>query len=245
MRGRYIFILDADLQDPPELLGPMLEEIRAGYDVVYGQRRVRDGESAFKRSSASLFYRILDRLVDVNIPRDTGDFRLITRRVLDQLNAMPERYRFVRGMVSWIGMRQKAFLYDRDARYAGETKYPLHKMVAFALDAITSFSVVPLRLASAAGAFAGIASFITMAWVFAAWLSGNTVGGWASIAAIILFIGSIQLMMMGIMGEYLGRMYMESKGRPLFIIQDIYNNPEAVPHPVHDMHESLRSTING
>lgn len=244
VRGQYVFILDADLQDPPELLGPMMAEIHSGYDVVYGQRKSRSGESIFKKKSAKLFYRTLNRLVDVRIPQDTGDFRLMTRTVLDHLNQMPERFRFIRGMVSWIGLRQKAFMYDRDARFAGETKYPLHKMMAFALDAITSFSVIPLKLASAAGALTGLAAFLTIAWVFIAWLSGNTASGWTSLTAIVLFMGSIQLTIMGIMGEYLGRMYIEAKGRPLFVVQQVYNNAAATKNPVQEIRANLEKLIN-
>lgn len=244
-RGAFIFILDADLQDPPELLGAMMKEINAGHDVVFGQRRARAGETAFKRSTASMFYRLLDKLVDVKIPRDAGDFRLMTRRVLNQLNAMPERYRFVRGMVSWIGYRQIALLYDRDARFAGETKYPLRKMVAFAIDAITSFSVVPLRLASWVGAITSVMALVTLGWVFIAWMSGATISGWTSLTAIVLVIGSIQLIMLGIMGEYLGRMYVESKRRPLFIIDQIYAGLKQAENPVHQMQAKIERVVNG
>jgi len=150
-RGDYVFVLDADLQDPPELLPQMLAKAREGYDVVYGQRVARAGETAFKKASASAFYRLLSSLVDVSIPRDTGDFRLMTHRVVAHFNAMPERFRFVRGMVGWLGFRQVAIQYERDRRFAGETHYPLRKMVRFAADAITSFSIIPLRFASLLG----------------------------------------------------------------------------------------------
>lgn len=228
VRGDLVFVLDADLQDPPELLGPMLAKLREGNDVVYGQRIRRHGETAFKRGTASLFYRLLARMVDTHIPRDTGDFRLMTRRVVDQLNAMPERYRFIRGLVSYVGFNQAAFPYERDARFAGETNYPLRKMVALAIDAVTSFSVVPLRFASHLGmlfGLAGLASLIGIGWV---WLQGGTVQGWASLAALILIMGSVQLLVLGVFGEYLGRMYMEGKHRPLFIIAEVRRHPVAI-----------------
>ncbi|MBO9516501.1 MAG: glycosyltransferase family 2 protein [Porphyrobacter sp.] len=220
-RGDYVFILDADLQDPPELLPTMLSKLRQGYDVAYGQRTARAGETKFKKASASLFYRMLGRLVDVEIPRDTGDFRLMSRRVTLQLNAMPERYRFVRGMVGWIGFNQIAVPYDREARFAGETHYPLRKMIRFAIDAITSFSVVPLRCASLLGIAFGVLGMVALGWVGISWLSGGTVTGWTSLAALILIIGSVQLLVLGVFGEYLGRMYMETKRRPLFIVDQV------------------------
>ncbi len=228
VRGDLVFVLDADLQDPPELLGPMLERLREGHDVVYGQRIKRHGETAFKRGTAALFYRMLDRMVDTDIPRDTGDFRLMTRRVVDQLNAMPERYRFIRGLVSFIGFSQVAFPYDRDPRFAGETNYPLRKMIALAVDAVTSFSTVPLRFASHLGMLFGIAGLIALVWVVWAWLQGGAVQGWASLAALTLIMGSVQLLVLGVFGEYLGRMYMEAKQRPLAIIAEVRRHPIAL-----------------
>lgn len=227
VRGELIFVLDADLQDPPELLGPMLEQVRQGYDVVYGQRIKRHGETAFKRGTASLFYRMLASMVDTHIPRDTGDFRLMTRRVVDQLNAMPERYRFIRGLVSYIGFNQTAFPYERDARFAGETNYPLRKMMALAVDAITSFSVVPLRFASHLGMLFGLAGLVSLVGILWVWMRGGTVEGWASLAALILIMGSVQLLVLGVFGEYLGRMYMEAKQRPLSIIAEVRRHPIA------------------
>jgi dolichol-phosphate mannosyltransferase len=243
--GELIFILDADLQDPPELIGPMLELVRAGNDVVYGQRRKRDGETAFKRATASVFYRLLDRLVDVDIPRDTGDFRLMTRRVLNVLQAMPERYRFVRGMVSWVGFKQAPLPYDREARFAGETKYPLHKMISFAIDAITSFSVAPLRIASWMGVCAGLGAMLMLAYVLGAWVMGYAISGWTSTLAIILVLGSTQLMILGIMGEYLGRMYMEAKRRPLYIIDEVHGVRGARGNAVHHLHDTILERVNG
>lgn len=220
-RGNVVMVMDADLQDPPELLPALLAKMAEGHDVVYGQRVSRTGETIFKRASASLFYRLLQRMVDVPVPRDTGDFRVMSRRVVDQLNAMPERYRFVRGMVSWIGFSQVALPYEREARFAGQSNYPLKKMIAFALDAITSFSTVPLRLTTHLGFIAGAMGLLTLGWVFISYLMGDVLTGWTSIAGLVLIIGSLQLTMLGIFGEYLGRMYMEGKHRPLFIIDEV------------------------
>jgi polyisoprenyl-phosphate glycosyltransferase len=225
-RGERVFILDADLQDPPELLGPMMERMDQGIDVVYGKRIKRDGETLFKTLSAYLFYRMLGRMVEIDIPTDTGDFRLISRRALDVLNRMPENHRFIRGLVSWIGFRQEPFFYERAARFAGETKYPLSKMLRFALDAITGFSVRPLRLASYLGVGFGFAGLLTLFYVFLSWLRGDTVQGWTSLIAVILVLGSAQLLVLGVMGEYVGRLYIESKRRPLYVIQDIRRSGE-------------------
>jgi polyisoprenyl-phosphate glycosyltransferase len=221
-RGDAIFVVDADLQDPPELLGPMLEIMATQQaDVVYGQRTARSGETAFKKASASLFYRLLNSLSDVTIPVDTGDFRLMSKRAKDMLQSMPERHRFVRGMVAWIGFKQVALPYQRDARFAGETKYPLSKMLKLTVDALTGFSTSPLRLASHLGIWFGLAGLFMLLYVIVAWASGSTVSGWASISALVIIIGSLQMILIGIIGEYLGRLYTESKGRPLFIIRDI------------------------
>ncbi len=219
--GERIFIIDADLQDPPELLSKMMERMDDGCEVVFGQRIKRDGETAFKKATAFTFYRLLNRLVDIDIPRDTGDFRLISRRAVEVLNNMPEQHRFIRGMVSWIGMRQEPLPYERAARFAGETKYPLSKMIRFAIDAVTGFSIKPLKMASYLGVCFGIASLLLIIYVMAQFFLGHTVQGWTSIAVIILVLGSVQLFVIGIMGEYLGRLYMESKGRPLYVIQDV------------------------
>lgn len=244
VRGTLIFILDADLQDPPELLGKMVDHLHDGADVVYGQRTARVGETAFKRGTAALFYRFLSIMTDVTIPRDTGDFRLMTRRVAEQLKAMPERYRFVRGMVSWIGFRQVALPYQRDARFAGQTNYPLRKMIALAVDAVTSFSTVPLRFASHLGMIFGVIGLLALAWVGWGWLSGGAVRGWASLAALILVVGSVQLLVLGVFGEYLGRMYMEAKNRPLFIVDEIRTQAETedIANPVHEMTQILHET---
>ncbi len=227
-RGERIFIIDADLQDPPELLLKMMERMDDGCDVVFGQRIKREGETAFKKASAFAFYRLLNRMVDIDIPQDAGDFRLMSRRAVDILNSMPEHHRFIRGMVSWIGMRQEALPYERAARFAGETKYPISKMIRFAIDAITGFSVRPLRMASYLGICFGIATLLLLAYVLINYFLGHTVEGWTSLAVIILALGSVQLFVAGVMGEYLGRLYIESKGRPLFVIQEVVCSNELV-----------------
>ncbi|MCU1233360.1 MAG: glycosyl transferase, family 2 [Candidatus Solibacter sp.] len=220
-RGERILIIDSDLQDPPELLEPMMKVVDDGYDVVYGMRRTRAGESSFKKATAFLFYRMLNAFADREIPKDTGDFRLITRRVLEILNAMPENHRFIRGMVSWAGFRQTPFLYDRQARAAGETKYPLRKMLAFALDAITSFSVKPLRLAFYAGMLLSGVSILLLAYSVYSYFATNTVRGWTSMIALMLIFFSVQFLFIGLIGEYLGRMYLEAKRRPLFVVNNV------------------------
>jgi polyisoprenyl-phosphate glycosyltransferase len=225
-RGERILIIDADLQDPPELLAAMMTLMDQGADVVYGQRRQRDGESLFKRTTAAAFYRLIGRLTDVEIPADTGDFRLMNRRVLDLLLAMPERHRFIRGMVAWIGGRQVPLVYDRQARVAGESKYPLSKMIRFAADAITAFSVVPLMASMTIGwimAAVGIGFFV---YSIVGWLMGANLPGWTSIMAAIGLLGGMQFLMLGIIGAYLGRLYDQSKGRPLFMIRDIVGGPK-------------------
>lgn len=226
-RGSLILIIDADLQDPPELLPRMIELVDQGADVVYGQRTVRHGESALKRGTAALFYRLLDHLTDVKIPVDTGDFRLMTRRALDVLIAMPEQHRFIRGMVSWIGFHQVPIPYERQERFAGETKYPFSKMLRLAIDAVTSFSTRPLRLASFFGFGFAILGLAGLAYTLGSWLRGYAVPGWTSITSIFLLMGSAQMFVLGIIGEYLGRLYMEAKGRPLFVIESVVREAEA------------------
>lgn len=227
-RGDRIFILDADLQDPPELLPEMMACMDRGVDVVFGQRTKREGETAFKKASASAFYRLFNWMVDIDLPRDTGDFRLMSRRALDVLNGMPEQHRFIRGMVSWIGLRQEALPYERAARFAGKTNYPLVKMIRLAMDAVTGFSVRPLRLASYVGILTGIATLFLLGYVLAGHFLGNTVPGWTSLAVVVLGLGSVQLFVLGVMGEYLGRLYLESKGRPLFVIDEVVcANPQS------------------
>jgi glycosyltransferase involved in cell wall biosynthesis len=220
-QGERVLVLDADLQDPPELLSQMMRLMDAGRDIVYGQRTKREGETPFKKISAHLFYRLLHWLVDIEIPPDAGDFRLMSRRAVDILNAMPEHHRFIRGMVSWMGLRQEAMPYERAARFAGETKYPLAKMARLAIDAITAFSVRPLRLASYLGLGFGGAALVLALYIVIIHFTGRTVTGWTSLAVIVLTVGSVQLIVTGVMGEYLGRLYIEAKGRPLFIVQEV------------------------
>ncbi|MSP02352.1 MAG: glycosyltransferase [Acetobacteraceae bacterium] len=220
--GEYILILDADLQDPPELLDDMLRLMDdQDADVVYGQRRGRTGETWFKTKTASLFYRLMRRLVDIEIPLDTGDFRLMNQRTAAVLNNMPEQHRFIRGMVSWIGLRQVPLLYDRDSRHAGETHYPLHRMIRLALDAITGFSVLPLRLASMTGTAIGGVGLLLLVYTLVGWMTGRVVEGWTSLMTLMLILGGAQLLLLGVFGEYLGRLYMESKRRPLFVVDRV------------------------
>lgn len=221
-RGQEILIIDADLQDPPELLPEMRKLLQEGADVVYGQRLEREGETAFKIWSARWFYRCLSYLSETEIPPNTGDFRLMKRRVLDALVSMPEQIRFVRGMVSWVGFRQVPLRYNRHERAAGVTKYPLHKMIKLALDAITGFSIKPLRLATYFGLGMGMLTFLGGCYVFGGWLfGGRVVPGWVSLMITVLLLGSMQLVFMGILGEYVGRIFVESKRRPLFIVREI------------------------
>jgi len=220
-RGERILIIDADLQDPPELLPEMMALMDQGADVVYGQRRVREGDSLFKRVTAAAFYRLIGRMTDVEIPLDAGDFRLVTRRVLDLLLAMPERHRFVRGMVAWIGGRQLAIPYDRKPRAAGESKYPLGKMIRFAADAITAFSVVPLMASMTIGWVMAVVGFAFFIYSIVGWLLDLNLPGWTSLMAAIGLLGGMQFLMLGIIGAYLGRLYDQSKGRPLFMIREI------------------------
>jgi dolichol-phosphate mannosyltransferase len=229
-RGDRILIIDADLQDRPELLPAMMEIMDQGVDVVYGQRRTREGESAFKLFTAAFFYRLIEKLTDTPIPRDTGDFRLMSRRALNILANMPERHRFIRGMVSWIGFRQEPLLYDRDKRFAGETKYPLIKMVRFAVDAITGFSIKPLALASVMGFVFACISICLLAYALAGWFFFRTVSGWTSLLVIVTLLGSVQLLVLGILGEYVGRLYEQSKNRPLFVIRSIVRSDSPDPH---------------
>jgi dolichol-phosphate mannosyltransferase len=219
--GDAIVIIDADLQDPPELIGDMIAKWREGYDVVYGRRTIRVGESAFKLATAGLFYRLLNRLSDTAIPLDTGDFRLIDRMVAEAMRNMPERDRFLRGMVAWLGFKQYALDYKRDARAAGETKYPLRKMLAFATDGILSFSIAPLRVAVWLGVLTAAFSVCGIAWdLFTRLFTRHWVSGWASLLFAVLLMGGVQLIMLGIVGEYVGRIYREGKRRPLYLVRE-------------------------
>jgi polyisoprenyl-phosphate glycosyltransferase len=220
-RGERILIIDADLQDPPELVEAMWARMDAGAEVVYGQRRQRRGESRFKVWTARWFYALMGWLSDQPIPRDTGDFRLVSRKVVDALASMPERHRFIRGLVSWVGFRQEPILYDREPRAAGTTKYPFTKMLRFAADAVTGFSMKPLRIASVLGLASAALGLVFVAYSLVSWTVGGTVHGWTSLMAAIALLGSAQLLVLGIIGEYLGRLYQEAKGRPLFIVESV------------------------
>jgi dolichol-phosphate mannosyltransferase len=220
--GDAVVISDADLQDPPEVIADFVEKWLDGYDIVYGVRTERDGENAFKLWTAKLFYRVISCLSDTRLPLDTGDFRLMDRRVVDALLSMPERDRFIRGMVSWLGFSQAAVPYRRAPRFAGSTKYPLRKMLRFAVDGIASFSIVPLRVAAWLGFFASGLSLIGIIVVLLerylhVW---GLVRGWSSTVIAILFMGGVQLMCLGIIGEYVGRIYGETKRRPLYIVRE-------------------------
>lgn len=224
-RGEAVVLMDGDLQDPPELIGAFVEKWRQGYDVVYAIRRSRKGESPFKLLTARIFYRTIKRLTKVSIPVDTGDFRLMSRRVVEALKRTPERHRFLRGLVSWVGYNQVGVEYDRDERRAGVTKYPLPKMIRFAIDGITSFSDVPLRFASYLGFISSIVAFlyalIVIGYKFLSLNPPAYTRGWASTICAVLFLGGVQLISLGILGEYIGRIYDEVKGRPLYLISDI------------------------
>lgn len=217
--GRAVIVMDADLQDPPEAALAMAERWREGFDVVYGVRRERRGETRFKRITAAVFYRLLQRLADVEIPADAGDFRLLDRKALDAYLAMREHDRYVRGMVSWVGFNQIGVAYNRDERRAGTTKYPFRKMIKFAADGIVSFSNAPLRLALGLGFLVSASSFL---YGFVAILlnvtGAFTVPGWTSIIIVTSFLGGVQLIVLGVIGEYVGRTYVETKGRPLYVV---------------------------
>lgn len=224
-QGDAIVIIDADLQDPPELIPQMIEKWQEGYEVVYGKRSRRKGETLFKKWTAALFYRTLRVLTDIDIPLDTGDFRLVDRKVCDALSSIREKNRFVRGLISWVGFRQTAIEYVREERFAGETKYPLKKMLRFALDGITSFSHKPLKLATYLGFVVSFASFVYLVVSLAQRLfTTSTVAGWASLIACLLLLNGFILIILGMLGEYVGRILDETKNRPLYILR---NQPQA------------------
>lgn len=219
--GDALVLMDADLQDPPELVEQMVAKWREGFDVVYGRRLQRDGETRFKRLSAHVFYRLLSRVSEVHVPPDAGDFRLISRRVADAVRAMPESHRFIRGMVSWAGFRQTAIGYRRAPRSAGSSKYPFWRMASLAADGLMAFSTRPLKLATAMGllsaalALAGIVYALALRLFTQVWVEG-----WTTLIIAVLFIGGVQLICLGIIGEYIGRMYIESKRRPLYLVDE-------------------------
>jgi len=223
-QGDAVILMDGDLQDPPELIEAFLEKWRLGYDVVYAIRRSRKGESRFKLFTARAFYRLTRRLTKVSIPVDTGDFRLMSRRVIEALKRTRERNRFLRGLVSWVGFNQIGIEYDRDSRHAGSTKYPVSKMFRFAMDGITAFSEVPLRFASYFGFIVSAFAFVYAIIVLIMKFEHRNFPGYTSIMIAILFLGGVQLVGIGILGEYLGRVHDEIKGRPLYLISDIKRN---------------------
>jgi dolichol-phosphate mannosyltransferase len=221
-RGDAVIIIDADLQDPPEVLPEMAKLWRGGYDVVYGRRVERKGESAFKEWTAKVFYRFINSMSSVALPVDTGEFRLMDRKVCDAVNRLGEKHRYMRGLVSWVGFKQTPYDYVRVERFAGTTKYPLKKMLAFAMDAITAFSYKPLKLATTLGFVISLFSFAYM--LYALWqrlFTDTTVTGWASTVGLIMFTQGIVLMILGLMGEYIGRIFEEIKNRPVYLVREV------------------------
>jgi glycosyltransferase involved in cell wall biosynthesis len=218
-RGDAVIIIDADLQDPPEVILDLITKWREGYEVVYAVRKEREGETWFKKTTAALFYRIIYKITDVKIPLDTGDFRLLDRKVVNIMSKMREQHRFLRGMASWVGFKQIGVEYKRAARFAGVTKYPLKKMLKFALNAVTSFSYVPLQIATYIGFIAAALSIISIPVVIVLRLVGTTqLTGQATTLIMVLFLGGVQLISLGIIGEYIGRIYDEVKGRPIYVV---------------------------
>jgi glycosyltransferase involved in cell wall biosynthesis len=230
-RGTGVVIIDGDLQDPPEVIPQMVDRWREGSEVVYGQREEREGETWFKLVTAKIFYRLLRGITPVEIPVDTGDFRLMGPRAVEAFRAMPERNRFIRGLVSWIGFRQSAVMYKRQAREAGETKFPVRKMLRFALDGITSFSFFPLRLATWTGFAVSVFAFLYIVVVLVLKAMGINWPGYTSLMASILFLGGVQLLMIGIMGEYLARIFDEVKRRPLYLVGEHTDGDQTVIPP--------------
>jgi dolichol-phosphate mannosyltransferase len=228
-RGDAVVMMDADLQDPPEVIPSLLERWRDGSDVVYAVRDSRVGESAFKLTTARLFYRLMSRLSSIELQENAGDFRLIDRRALEALLAMRERNRYLRGMTVWVGFTQSAVPYERDARYAGETKYTLRKMLKFSLDAVSSFSHVPLQLATVLGFAISAVAFVMVPVIIVLKATGNYLAGFSTITIAILLLGGVQLITLGILGEYVGRVYDEVKGRPLYFVRSRRNVVESEP----------------
>lgn len=238
-RGDRALLMDADLQDPPELIAPMMAKMDEGYDVVFGVRTERHGESRLKLATASLYYRLQRKLWEIETVENAGDFRLLARRAIDILNAMPERVRYMRGMISWIGLRQVPFPYTREPRFTGTTHYPYRKLLRLAIDAITSFSVVPLRMASALGVGFGFLGLLALLFALVSWASGGAVHGWTSVVGFILVIGSVQMFILGIIGEYLGRVFIEVKNRPIYIVKDVITSGHAAT-PLRERSGSLQ-----
>ena len=222
-KGDAVVVIDSDLQDPPEAIEKFIKKWEEGYDVVYGIREKREGETKMKLFTAALFYRLLKAIIKIDIPADAGDFRLMSRRAVEKFRELRERDRFVRGLVSWVGFKQTGVPYMRDKRYAGETKYPYRKMIKFAFDGIASFSNMPLKLATWFGYITSLLAFLYACSVFVQKFMGYTVQGWATIMVGMLFLGGVQLICLGILGEYIGRIFNEIKQRPLYVIEEIYD----------------------
>lgn len=223
-QGKAVVVMDADLQDPPEVVLEMFSKWREGFDVVYGRRRKREGETWFKRLTASAFYRLFAAMIPIDVPLDTGDFRLMSRRVVVALHELRETHRFVRGLVAWVGFKQTEVLYDRPSRFAGTTKYPLRKMTRFALDGITSFSILPLRFSMYVGLFMSVASTAVIIWaLLAKYVFHRVVPGWTAIVVVVAIFASAQFVMIGVLGEYVGRIYEEVKRRPLYVVGERVN----------------------
>ncbi|HZF52085.1 MAG TPA: glycosyltransferase family 2 protein [Polyangiaceae bacterium] len=238
--GEAVVVMDADLQDPPEVVVEMLERYREGFDIVYAIRKRRHGETLFKRATAALFYRFLRAMLGVTIPLDAGDFRLMSHRVVLTLRGLREHHRFVRGMVAWVGFKSTAVTYDRPARFAGETKYPFRKMLRFAVDGITSFSIVPLRAATWLGLLSGALALSVAAWaVYVRFYVNEVVPGWTTIMIMVALGSSAQLLMTGILGEYVGRIYEEVKRRPLYVVAHETN----FEHPDRRAYDSRRVPV--
>ena len=225
-RGDAVIIIDSDLQDPPEVIPQLIARWKAGVEVVYAQRARRTGETRFKLLTAAAFYRLIARITSVEIPRDTGDFRLLDRRVVETLVTMREHHRFMRGLSAWVGFRQEAVQYDRHERFAGATKYPLRKMIRFALDAITAFSYAPLQLATSFGFILAALSLVGIVVAIIVRVFGGAIQGQGTTLIVVLFLGGIQLIFLGIIGEYLGRIYDEVRARPLYIVREVLDEDD-------------------
>jgi glycosyltransferase involved in cell wall biosynthesis len=229
-RGEAVVLMDADLQDPPELIPSLVAKWRDGYDVVYALRTGREGETRFKRLTATVFYRLLRRMTRVEIPANAGDFRLLSRRAVDALARMPERARFLRGMTSWVGFRQTAVPYRRDPRVAGETKFPTRRMIRFALDAITSFSTTPIKIVTGIGALLVVFCVGVLVWaIYVKYFTNKAIQGWTSVLIVVLLLGGMQLVGLGVIGQYVARIFEEAKQRPLYLVQEAVGFEEDEP----------------
>lgn len=227
--GRAVIIIDSDLQDPPEVIPDLVARWEAGAEVVYAQRRKRTGETRFKLLTAKAFYRLIGRITAVDIPRDTGDFRLLDRSVVNALVVMREHHRFMRGLSAWVGFRQEAVPYDRQERFAGSTKYPLAKMIRFSVDAVTSFSHVPLQLATTFGFVLAGVSLVGILVAVVLRITHGAIAGQASTLILVLFLGGVQLIFLGVIGEYLGRIYDEVRARPLYVVREVLGEKQETP----------------